>query len=235
MKRALILILAFVTLLNFDSFAQKYTKGYLKYEVTDFKADDADNPQISMMEGMIKGTKTKIYFNKDKALTKINSMGGMSVIKSIVDKEGNTEMYMEIMGQKFLIKMNKEEIDKVSKDNQKEEPKFVHHKDKTKDILGMKTHLVELSVKAAQEVKMEMWVTSDIDTKAMVQQGIENEKIGGFPLEYTVSIPGQFSMTTKAVKFKEDFKDSVFDFDKTGYQEKSLDELKNMGMGGGGF
>jgi hypothetical protein len=40
-------------------------------------------------------------------------------------------------------------------------------------------------------------------------------------------------MTTKATKFKEDFEMSVFDFDKTGYDEKTLDDLKGMGMGGG--
>lgn len=234
MKKTLFLIVAIVSFMSFSSFAQKYTKGYLKYEVTEFKPENKDDPQMEMIEGMLKGTKTKIYFNKDRALTKINSMGGMSVMKIIVDKDGNSEMYMEMMGQKFLIKMDKKKAEELVKEEKVDEPEFIHHKDKTKDILGLKAHLVEIKTNEAG-MKMEMWVTSEIDTKAMVQQGIENEKIGGFPLEYTITMPGKFSMTTKAVKFLDDFKDSVFDFDKTGYEEKTFEDLKSMGMGGGGF
>ena len=80
---------------------------------------------------------------------------------------------------------------------------------------------------------IEMWVTDAIDTKAMVQQGINNTDIGGFPLEYTMIMEGRLSMTTKAVKFKKDFDKSVFNFDKSGFVEKSLEDLKGMGRGGG--
>jgi len=234
MKRTILTLIVFVALFSVKTNAQKYTKGYMKFEITDFKADKADDPQMQMVENMIKGTTTKLYFKKDKALTKINSMGGMSVIKILIDKDGNSEMYMEVMGQKFLIKMDKEKAEKLKKEQGAEDQEYIHHKDKTKEILGMKAHWVEVKTKEG-EPKIELWVTNDIDTKAMVQQGMDNDKMGGFPLEYTVTIPNQFSMTTKAVKFKESFDDSVFDFDKKGYQEKTIEELKNMGMGGGGF
>jgi len=234
MKRIIITLVLFTALFSVKTNAQKYTKGYMKFEISDFKADKADDPQMQMVENMIKGTTTKLYFKKDKALTKINSMGGMSIIKILVDNDGNSEMYMEMMGQKFLIKMDKKKTEELKKDQNLGDQEYVHHKDKTKDILGMKAHLVTVKTKD-QEPQVEIWVTEDIDTKAMVQQGMDNDEIGGFPLEYTVTIPGQFSMTTKAVKFKDSFDDSVFDFDKKGYQEKTIEELKNMGMGGGGF
>ena len=89
----------------------------MKFEISDFKADKADDPQMQMVENMIKGTTTKLYFKKGKALTKINSMGGMSIIKILMDENGNSEMYMEMMGQKILVKMPKEEIDKMKKEN----------------------------------------------------------------------------------------------------------------------
>lgn len=232
MKKTIIALVLFISFISIKTNAQKYTKGYMKFEISDFKADNADDPQMKMVEDMLKGTITKLYFTKERALTKINSMGGMSVMKIIVDKDGNSEMYMEMMGQKFLIKMDKKKAEELAKEKGNEKPEYIHHKDKTKEILGMTAHFVEVKSKA-QGPKIEMWVTNDIDTKAMVQQGIDNDELGGFPLEYTMAIPGQFSMTTKAVKFKEDFKDSVFDFDKSGFQEKTIEELKSMGMGGG--
>ena len=234
MKRTIIALVLFVSFFSVKTNAQKYTEGYLKFEISDFKADKADDPQMKMVGDMVKGTTTKLYFKKDKALTKINSMGGMSVIKVLVDKDGNSDMYMEMMGQKFLVKMDKKKAEELKKEQNLDDQEYIHHKDKTKEILGMKAHLVEVKTKD-QEPKVELWVTNEIDTKAMVQQGMNNDEIGGFPLEYTVTIPGQFSMTTKAVKFKKSFDDSVFDFDKSGYQEKTIDELKGMGMGGGGF
>lgn len=224
----------FLTFFSVKTFAQ-VTKGYVKYEVTEFKVDEKADPQMAMMENMMKGTKTKLYFSDEKALTKINSMGGMSIIKMIVDKVGNSEMYMDMMGQKFLLKMSKADTEKIIEENKDKKPEFIHHKDKTKEILGYKSHLVTSKDGEEGAPQMELWITTEIETKGMVSQGMNNEEIGGFPLEYTVNIPGQFSMTTKATKFEKDFDENVFDFDKTGYLEKSIDELQNMGMGGGGF
>ena len=235
MKKSIFTFLMFLTFFSIKTFAQTVTKGYVKYEITEFKLDEKADPQMAMMEGMMKGTKTKLYFSGEKALTKINSMGGMSIIKMIVDKDGNSEMYMDMMGQKFLLKMSKADTEKIAEEHKDKKPEFIHHKDKTKDILGMKAHLVTSKDSDENAPVMELWVTTEIETKGMVSQGMDNEEIGGFPLEYTVSIPGQFSMTTKATKFEKDFDKSVFDFDKTGYPEKSMEDLQNMGMGGGGF
>lgn len=190
---------------------------------------------MKMAGNMMKTTTTKLYFENDRALTKITSMGGMSVIKMLVDKNGNSEMYMDVNMQKMLIKMTKEKAEEMAKDNSNMDPKYIHHKDKTKEILGLKAHLVEVTTNGDQKINMKLWVTDQIDTKAMVSQGMNNDEIGGFPLEYSITVPGQFTMVTKATEFKDSFNSSIFDFDKTGYNEMSMDDLKNMGMGGGGF
>ena len=223
--------MVFISFFSIKTFAQKHTEGYLKFEITEFKADNADDPQMEMVESMIKGTKTKLYFNKEKALTKINSM--MTNMKILVDTEGNSEMYMEMMGQKFLIKMNKADADKLAEEHADKKPKFTHHKDQTKEILGFKTYLVEGMVDGQANATMKFWITDEIETKGMVSQGMDNEELGGFPLEYTVGIAGQFTLTTKATKFEKDFDSSVFDFDKSEFVEKSMDDLQGMGMGGG--
>lgn len=231
MKKNFLFLFAIIALLSSNVIAQN--KGYMKFEITDFKAANPDDPQASMMENMIKGTVTKLYFEDEKALTKINSMGGMSTMKIVMDKDGNGEMYMEMMGQKIKVDMPKEKIEEAKKAQGNDKPEYVHHKDKTKDILGFKAHFVEVKTKG-DEAKISFWVTDEIKSNAMVSQGIDNAEIGGFPLEYTMEIPGQFSMTTKATEYKKDFDSSVFNFDKTGYTEMNMDDLQNMG-GGGGF
>ena len=232
MKKTILILLVFVALFTNKTLAQD--SGYVKFEITDFKADNPDDPQMKMAENMIKATTTKLYFEKERALTKISSMGGMSTMKIIMDKDNNSEMYMEMMGQKILVKMPKDEVEKMKKENEEKDVEYIHHKDQTKEILGYKTHLVEIKSPDQNNGKVTLWVTEDIKTNGMVSQGMDNSEIGGFPLEYTVSVPGQFSMTTKATEFKKDFDKSVFDFDKTGYKEMSMDALQNMG-GGAGF
>ncbi len=232
MKKTILILLVFIALFTNKTLAQD--SGYVKFEITDFKADNPDDPQMKMVKDMVKATTTKLYFEKDRALTKINSMGGMSTMKIIMDKDNNSEMYMEMMGRKILVKMPKDEVEKMKKENKEKDVEYIHHKDQTKEILGYKTHLVEIKSPDQNNGAMTFWVTEDIKTNGIVSQGMDNSEIGGFPLEYTVSIPGQFSMTTKATEFKKDFDKSVFDFDKTGYKEMSMDALQNMG-GGAGF
>ncbi len=231
MKKTILILLVFITVFIDKSFAQD--NGFVKYEITDFKLDNPDDPQMKMAEQMLKGTITKLYFEKERALTKIITMNGMNITKIITDKDGNNEMYMDMMGQKIMVKLPKDKIEQLKKEKNTKEPEYVHHKDKTKDILGYKAHFVEVKSSDDQNTSMSMWITEKIKTNGVVSQGMDNSKIGGFPLEYTITIPGQFSMTTTATEFKNDFDKSVFGFDKAGYNEMSMEELMNMG--GGGF
>ena len=232
-KNFLILALAILGFSNFSN-AQKITKGYVKYEITDFTPADPNDPQMNMVASMIKGTVTKLYFDGDEAYTKISAMGGSQVTKILKNKDGSTDLYMDIMGQKIHTKITKEEQEKLEKEQGDKKPEYVHHKDKTKKILGFDTHLVTVKPEEGkEEAEVELWVTDQIQTDGTVQQGWDNKDFEGFPLEYTIKIKDQFSMTTKATEFKKDFDKSVFNFDKTGYKDLTIDQLKNMG--GGGF
>ena len=231
-RNLFLIIFVFVSALGTTK-AQELKKGYFKYEITDFKAANPNDPQMNMVENMIKGTITKLYFDGKKAFTKINSMGGMQVIKMLVNEDGSTDMYMDVMGQKIHTKITKEDMEKLKKEQGEKKPEYIHHKDKTKKILGYTAHLVTVKDDGMDDNqgKIELWVTDDIKTDAIVQQGMDNKEIGGFPLEYTITIKDQFSMTTKATEFKKDFDNSVFDFDKSGYKDMDMDQLKNMGGG----
>lgn len=234
MKKHILILLAIIGMINMRAVAQELTKAYLKYEITDVQTESADDPNSEMIVNAVKGTITKVYFDGPKSLTKISAMGGMVTTKIVTDKDGNAEMYMDAMGQKILTKMPKAEMDKMKKEDS---PKmeYVHFKDKTKEILGYKAHLVKVkaSGKGSENMgDMEFWVTDQIKTSAIVAQGVDNADLGGFPLEFKIGVPGQFTMTSKLTELKKEFDNSVFEFDKKGYKEKSLEDLKNMGMGG---
>lgn len=233
MKKNIFILLALITVFGFSVSAQELTKAYMKFEVTDVKAASEDDPNASMMTNALKGTITKVYFDGPKSITKLSMMGGMVNTKIVSDKDGNTEMYMDAMGQKILSKMNKAEIEKMQKE-EGSNVEYVHHKDKTKEILGYKAHMVTMKDPSGkmEGADMKFWVTDQIKTSAVVSQGVDNDLIGGFPLEITVSVPNQFSMTTTLTELKKEFDASVFEFDKKGYKEMSMEELKNMGMGG---
>ncbi len=230
--KKIITLFILVSAFSVQSIAQKVSEGYVKYEVTEIKADSEEaDPQFEMVKGMLQGTSTKVFFTKKQTLTKINTMGGMSSTKLLTDEAGNSEMYIDMMGQKMFIKMTKEEVEKANKENETAKPEYIHHNDKTKEILGYKAHLVEAKV-PKEGGKMQFWVTKEIEAQGQIQQGIDNQEIGGFPLEIKITIPGQFSMTTTATDFKKDVDKSVFDFDKKGYKEMTMEELQKMGMGG---
>ena len=233
MKKNILILIAVFAIFSFESFAQELTKAYMKYEITEVNSESEDDPNASMMINMLKGSITKVYFDGAHSLTKLSMMGGMVNTKIVMDKDGNSEMYMDAMGQKILTKMPKAEVEKMKKE-QGGNIEYIHHKDKTKEIMGYKAHLVTVKDPEGkmEEGNMHFWVTNEIKTSAVVSQGIDNADIGGFPLEFTISIPGQFSMKTELTELKKDFDASVFEFDKKGYKEMSLEDLKNMGMGG---
>ncbi len=235
--KKIIALFILIGAIGFQLNAQKITEGYVKYEISDIKAEGEEaNPQFEMMKGMLQGTITKVFFTKEKSLSTVSAMGGMSMTKVETDKDGNINMYMDVMGQKLSMKMTKEEAEKINKENNPNgKMEYVHHKDKTKKILGYTAHLVEVKVPEDSKDmgKMEFWVTDEIEAQGQVQQGIDNKEIGGFPLEFTISVKGQFTMKTSATEFKKDFDKSVFDFDKKGYKEMTQEELQKMGLGGG--
>jgi hypothetical protein len=231
MKKHILILLALMGMVNMRAMAQELTKAYMKYEITDVKTESADDPNSEMIVNALKGTITKIYFDGPKSLTKISAMGGMVNTKIVTDKDGNAEMYMDAMGQKILTKMPKADMDKM-KNEDSPKMEYVHFKDKTKEIMGYKTHLVKAKASGNENDNsgdMEFWVTDQIKTSAVVSQGVDNAELGGFPLEFKIGVPGQFSMTSKLTELKKEFDNSVFEFDKKGYKEKSLEDLKNMG------
>ena len=225
-------LLLFIFTLNTQ--AQKTLKnGYLKMEVTDIQSD---NEQMMQMAGMLKGTFTEIYFTPEKSLTKASVMGGMSETTVLMDNNSKEHvMLMSMMGQKIKINMDEKELEEMQAgQNADMEIAYDHKKDETKEILGYKCHKVDMKMASMGEVSMSLWVTDQIKSNAHVSNGINTEKLGGFPLEYVFSMGGQLNMTMTATKLEKDFDKGVFNVSTEGYKEMTMEEfMESMGGMGG--
>ncbi len=237
MKQVILVFILFASFVSIQQMsAQKIIeKGYIKIEVTNVFSE---NEQMQAMSGMLKGSTTEIYFTSKKSYSKVNMMNGMSVIQNVndYDKKENL-MLMSVMGQKMMVKMNEEEVKELESANVDQgDLEYKHFHDQTKEILGFKCHKVEMKINAEQEVGMSLWVTEEITTKTQVGSGIQTEKLGGFPLEYVISVGGQLDMTMTATKFEQDFDEKVFEMDTSGYKEMTMEEyIESLGQMGGGF
>ncbi|GLR16509.1 DUF4412 domain-containing protein [Portibacter lacus] len=233
MKRISLLFLAISFLSTFALQAQKELKeGLIKYEVTDVKSDD---PQMAAQLGMMKGTTNDVYFMKGKSLTKMNMMGGMMKMSMFSNSDDNTGvMLFDAMGQKYMIPMSADE--KAANKEKSEEAmgdlEFIYDRDDKKTIAGYDCYKVTLKSDKMQGVEMSAYITKDITSTAEVMQGIDANKLEGFPLEYTVSQGGQFSMVFTALEVNDDIDTEVFNLDTKGFKEMTMEEFQSA-MGGG--
>jgi len=228
-------LLLMTTGMQISNAQESIKRGYLKLEITDIQSD---NEQMMAMSGMLKGSYTEIYFTPERSLTKANMMGGMSQTTVLVDQQNksNNIMLMSIMGQKVLIRLTDEELEEMQSGQNQEQIEYIHFRDEKREILGFQCHKVQVKVGDTQEMGMILWVTEDIQTDAHVTNGIQVEKLGGFPLEYVISMAGQLDMTMTATKLEREVKDSVFEVKIEGYKEMTFEEfMESMGAMGGGF
>ena len=231
-KNVLFLALMFVTTL---AVGQKDI-GMVKYEVTNV---ESDNPQMASQLGMLKNGSMTIHENDSKVLF-IQNMGGMMVTKILSNKdtEGQT-MYMDMMGQKIMIDMSKEEVAEMqNKNDDTEGPKVTKFMDETKEILGYECYKVMTTMESPQgNVNTTLYVTEDLASEGQdkIIQG-QDVDLSGFPLEMTTEMSGQFSMTYQAkdIKMRSEVDEKAFEIDETGYEKKTFDEMSKMmgGMGG---
>lgn len=208
-------------------------EGYVKMEITDVTSDDE---QMAQYLEMMKGSETEVYFTADQSLTVMNMMGGMMQMKNLLSKEGDMNMYMDMMGQKMHIPATKAELDraKAESDNENawDELEFEYDETDRKEILGFDCYKMT-SVGEDSNMKFEAYITDAIKTNAAIIQGADLSNFRGFPLEYNISMP-KMTMVIEAQDFKKEVDSSVFDIKADGYTKMTFDEfIENMGGGFG--
>ena len=206
------------------------TKGTIKYEITDA---ESSNPQIQSQLAMMEGSSMTVFVMDDAQLTKMNMMNGMVQQRILVDsKVDEMQMYIDAMGRKFMTNMpmpKEEEMEETSVTN------IEYFPDDRKEIAGYDAYkaIVKNNV-GDQTIELTTYITDELKMDADIIRNVQGtDKLKGLPLEYTISLP-QMSLTYTAKEVSKDVDPSEFDFDKTGYEEMSQEELQQMG-GMGGF
>ena len=218
--KKILLVLSISILFALEITAQNKSKfeGVVIYNIS---FDGAGLPPEAI--AMLKGAETVTYLKADKQ--RVDMIMPMQSTSSIMDnKNRNIVTLMDIMGQKFLIKMNDSDIKK----EQDTAPELViKYTDETKDIAGYKCKKAEISAKDNGEKIVNVFYTeeiSSIDLKP-IYKGLK-----GFPLEYSVNQSGmEMKFTAKSIS-KETVADSKFEIPKEGYRETTIEELQKTMM-----
>jgi len=203
-------------------------QGTITMEITDISSDNA---QMAQVAEMMKGTQTKVFFKGDKSVTQMDMMGGMVKMNMFTQVEGEFDMLMDAMGQKFWVNMPKTEIAQMKA--KAPEMEISYDKADKKTIAGYECYKMNVVVDADSEMNISAYITEDLEFQAPVMQGVDMTQFAGFPLEYTMEGgPMQMTITTK--EFLKTVDESVFEMNTSGYKKMTMDELQSMG-GGGGF
>ena len=213
-----ILISAIVFNLNAVAGGDEFS-GVIVYNIT-YPEGDMD-PQMAAM--MPKTMKMKVKGAKSR--TEISM--GMGNTIAIFDGETKTGVtLMDIMGQKFAMKISSDEIEKELED----QPDIdINVTSETKEIAGYSCKKAIVKVKDGKdETEMVVYFTEELGTGGINYNNNPVFKdIDGVMLEYSID-EKDINMTFTAISVdKKKISDSEFEIPE-GYKEISASELKNM-------
>jgi GLPGLI family protein len=178
---------------------------------------------------MLNGAESITYIKGDKRRTDMN-MAIQSTTAIMDAKSKQIVTLMDIMGQKYLIRMNEADLKKEEASAPQTSIKYL---EETKMIAGYKCKKAEVTVKSkdGKEELVNVYYTDEIPASDMksAYKGLK-----GFPMEFTMNQGGiKMAFTTKSVS-KEPVPDSKFEIPKEGYKETTMEEFQKemMQMGG---
>ncbi len=196
-------------------FSQSDFEGEIVYSIEYGQLPDQpgiENMLPKEMKNSFKGDKTRV----DQVLG--TSGNSMFIVTDYTDMIGFIAQNM--MGQKILIKIDESALKETLETNKNAQ---VEYKDEYKEILGYKCQKAILTM---DNVSSEIYFTDQLPNKANKQF----IKLKGMPLEYTIKQQG-LEMTLVATSIEKKSIDASIFEKPTGYQEFSMEDLKNMGMG----
>jgi GLPGLI family protein len=216
---------AVLTILSVSAQKSKPFEGTIAYSIS---FEGSGLPQEAM--SMLNGAESVTYIKGDKRRTDLN-MAIQSTTAIMDTKAKQIITLMDIMGQKYLIRMNEADI---KKEDEKAPETSIRYLDEKKMIAGYNCKKAEVTVKGKEgkEEVMGVYYTEEIPASEMksAYKGLK-----GFPMEYTINQGGlKMAFTTKSVS-KEPVPDSKFEVPKDGYKETTMEDFQKemLQMGGG--
>jgi GLPGLI family protein len=199
-------------------------EGSVKYSIS-FEGSGLPPEALTMLNG----AESVTYIKGDKRRTDMN-MAIQSTSAIMDTKAKSIVTLMDIMGQKYLIRMNESDI---KKEEQKAPEVSFKYLDETKEIAGYKCKKAEATVKSKEgkEEVLNIYYTEEIPTSDLkaAYKGLK-----GFPMEFVMNQGGmKMTFSTKSVS-KEPVPDNKFEIPKEGYTETTMEDFqKKMGQMGG--
>ena len=202
-------------------------EGHIAYKIE----TTTDNPEMQMAVGMMQGSTMEVYF-KDKFTRGEFKMGTMMTMTTVSNETtGDVLMLMSGMMGQTAIKSNSNETAKDTVLNKKPNVD-VTLTNETKVIEGY--NCKKALITDEEGTVSTFWYTDEISA-AKKGQSYLSEDIPGFPMQFEMNKSGmKMTMTVTKVDTKLSGKTSDL-FNMTipeGYTEMSLDQMKQMGMGG---
>jgi GLPGLI family protein len=191
--------------------------------VYDMSFEGANLPPEAL--AMLKGSTVTTYIKGEKR--RIDTSTPMSSQSAIVDEKSKTIVtLMDVMGEKYLIKMNEADVKKETEKNPQPSIKYL---DDTKEIAGYKCKKAELAVKTSEgkEETVHVFYTTEIPASDLksAYKGLK-----GFPMEYTINQSGMKITMVASKVSKESIADNKFELPKEGYKETTMEEFQKSMM-----
>jgi GLPGLI family protein len=205
----------FISVFSLSAQKKSQFEGLIKYAVS---FEDSNLPPEAA--AMFKGAEMNVYIKNLKERIDVDMV--LQSTTSIIDNKNKTLItLMDVMGQKYLIKMGEEDIKKEQESAPEPDIKY---SEETKEIAGYKCKKAVVTVNnGAGIVSANVFYTEEIpvsDIKS-VYKGLK-----GFPLEYAVNMGGiQMNFAAKTVS-KETIPDEKFEAPKEGYTEITAEALQ---------
>lgn len=244
-------ISTFIFLLTISVQAQQLTSGTIEMGVTDFQMEMPETEGFDMGE-MMKRMKQVMYFKPGVLVQEMSMMGMMEMKMFIVGD--SVDQYMDVMGQKMNIKTNTDDMGRSGYDIEAMANMYQIEYDKSdrRKILGYDCYKVDIIMdmeavmpeeaetpESMQEMfdnmKMSAYITEEIKMPMMQLQQFKGLQMEGTPLFLTMDM-GMMSFTYEASSVSQEVDENIFIKPPVGeYKIMSMEDLKNMGMGNGGF
>ena len=212
-KVTLALSLLMLSVINYGAHATTPFEGVVTYSIT-FVGSGLPPEALAMF----KGAETITYIKSDKCRVDMNMpMQSSSFIMD--NKNKNIVSLMNIMGKKFLIKMNAADI---KKEQETAPETTISYTDETKTIAGYKCKKAIVTIGGSGKT-MDVYYTDQLPTNDIKPS---YKGLKGFPLEYTINQGGMdMKFSAKSVS-KISVADNKFDIPTEGYTVTTIEGLQ---------
>ena len=242
-------ILQFCLLLAFlysNHITAQISSGSMTMKITDFEMTSAKSKEVSdQMAGFFNDMSLQTQFRPGEYVTSMSLMG---MEMNMFYKDKMMEQYMDLMGQKMLIKINLDEINRWGFDIEqlKEIYQVSYDKTDTKEFFGLTCYRTDITIditkmargndipEEMQQMSMVAYITDEVHLDQYHFREFQGLELNGFPF-YMKMNTSIMNLTYEVTEFTKSINEEAFKRPIGDYKEISAEDWKKMGFGDFGF